>query len=110
MTTGRINQVTIVRRGWPLAATSATREFQVTGRHLLDRSPEGSWLVRCAPRQRLRPGRGCRAGQSAFPLFIPQGFLPPHLSPKGSVAWGPQEVGHPPNIIHDGVSVGVAIT
>jgi hypothetical protein len=40
MTTGRINQVTIVRRGWPPAQYfSAGEIFQVTGRHSLGVHP-----------------------------------------------------------------------
>src|SRR6478735_3860865 len=73
MTTGRINQVTIVRRGWPPAHVSA---------------PERCYkLLVGAPRwgAPLRSGRrlsavGRRGRQSAFPLFVPQGTRRPHRS------------------------------
>ena len=69
MTTGRINQVTIVRRGWPTGAAEGAGEISSYW-----------WRLREARRaQRLRRVAGVRRGrQSAFPLFVPQGIRPPH--------------------------------
>jgi hypothetical protein len=82
MTTGRINQVTIVRRKRPPAPLGAPESFQVT-----DRTQKG------APRYRgLGVSAGARSGRSSFPPQIPQGILPPHeISLGRRVAWEPQE-------------------
>jgi hypothetical protein len=87
MTTGRINQVTIVRRGWPLAGPKARRrEFQVTGRRPLGARPRGCpGSVPWAP-----------VAASAFPLFVPQSSLSPRRPPWGSAARAPQEEDSPP--------------
>ena len=78
MTTGRINQVTIVCRGWPTGALfQRRREFQVTG-----------WRPRARPLKRYWPGLQRRVGQSAFPLSVPQGVLPPHRCPGGRCGLG----------------------
>ena len=69
MTTGRINQVTIVCRGWPTGAVRHRRDFQVTG-----------WRPKTRPPERCRLGLQRRVGQSAFPLQVPQGVRPPHRS------------------------------
>jgi hypothetical protein len=94
MTTGRINQVTIVRRGWPPAHVSA---------------PERCYkLLVGAPRwgAPLRSGRrlgavGRRGRQSAFPLFVPQGTRRPHRSTLW-VVWprGPRRRTRPRSFSH----------
>ena len=79
MTTGRINQVTIVRRGWPTGAARAPERCQVTG---------GACVRRAA---HSAPGRwpGARWRQSAFPLFVPRASL--RRRTAVAVAWAPQE-------------------
>jgi hypothetical protein len=78
MTTGRINQVTIVRRGWP---TDACEDAGEISKLLI--TPGG------APSEALlaRPAAPRRAIQFS-PLTSP-GHLPPH-SQRGAT-WEPQE-------------------
>ena len=76
MTTGRINQVTIVRRGWP-RHPGGRRESS----KLLVEAPE-SHAVRCASVARQR-----RERHSGFPLFVPKGA--PWAAPeRGLGAYG----------------------
>ena len=72
MTTGRINQVTIVRRGWPTGAAGGAGEMQVTGGR-----PLGARRA-----QRLRRVAGCAAGGN--PLS-PSSF--PRASVRRAAAW-----------------------
>jgi hypothetical protein len=83
MTTGRINQVTIVRRGWPPAPVRAPERskllVRVTGTHR---------------RQRLRDWpTDADDGRLLYPSSVSQGALPPHRDACYSVrvAWGPLE-------------------
>ena len=77
MTTGRINQVTIVRRGWPTGASDGAGEIS-------------KLLVGARGRaaaQRGRRGRERRVRQSAFPLFVHQSAVR-HTLTRGSVRHG----------------------
>ena len=79
MTTGRINQVTIVRRGWPTGATGARRR------------DASYWRAPVRARRAaalLAGGRVRRWRQSAFPLFVPQGIRPPHRTRCGPCGLG----------------------
>ena len=70
MTTGRINQVTIVRRGWPTGAVFHAPERLSK---LLGGTREGA-ARREVPPAGGREGPPC--GKSAFPLSVPQGIRP----------------------------------
>jgi hypothetical protein len=101
MTTGRINQVTIVRRGWPTGTHEGhRRDFQVTGQHrerCAARSGVGgandaargnplspSKFTRAPPAARVplwdvwhgRPSRRTVTGASAIRLLPPGGYPP----------------------------------
>lgn len=79
MTTGRINQITIVRRGWP-TALARRRDLQVTGgtRGCAARSAPG-----VSPQRRSR--------QSAFPLCCSPGRPAAAEASEDPVASAPQE-------------------
>jgi hypothetical protein len=62
MTTGRINQVTIVRRGWPTDARRRRRD-----------DPSYWWRHGDAPSAAPSAGPTTPCWQSAFPLFVHQG-------------------------------------
>src|SRR6185437_1575538 len=65
MTTGRINQVTIVRRGWPTARISGRKSCLATGRRSARRGSE-------------RTGAAPTAGSPALPGLAAEGIhLPP---------------------------------
>jgi len=68
MTTGRINQVTIVRRGWPPALVTAPERFPSYWSTPLGASRSQRWRQGL---QRLRR-------YSVFPLFVSQGSPSPH--------------------------------
>jgi len=94
MTTGRINQVTIVRRGWPAGAAGGAGEIvQVTGRR------HGGRALGQAPSP--LGGRRLAAGSPLSPSHVPQGAFRRRrgrLPREGEVpggAWAPQE-GHSP--------------
>ncbi len=96
MTTGRINQITIVYRE---GCGHRHREGRRRVLKLLGGVHEGR-----AGAQRLR--HTPRAPWFGNPLShsrVPQGVRPPHRSPRGGVAWGPQEVDSAPDISHCGV-------
>src|ERR1700709_2926506 len=63
MTTGRINQVTIVRRGWPTARVSGRKSCLVTGT---------AGLEEPAPPAARPAGPDLPRAASTFPLSIPQ--------------------------------------
>ena len=88
MTTGRINQVTIVRRGWPPAPMGARRrDFQVTGGR--------PWTGRAARGGLRRVAVGAAGGNPLPPSKPPRADRPPRAQspPKGrsaAAAWGPR--------------------
>ncbi|MGH7963608.1 MAG: hypothetical protein ACRERD_17585 [Candidatus Binatia bacterium] len=96
MTTGRINQITIVYRE---GCGHQHREGRWRVLKLLGGIHEG-----CAGTQHLR--RTPRAPWFGNPLShsrVPQGIRPPHRSPGGGVAWAPQEVDSALDFSHFGV-------
>jgi len=64
MTTGRINQVTIVRRGWPTARISGRKSCLVTGKRTFWRVPR--------PPQRARQGQTRRGRHPPSPSRFPR--------------------------------------
>ena len=93
MTTGRINQVTIVRRGWPTGASfQRRREFQVTG-----------WRPRARPLKRCWPGLQRPLGNPLSPSQFPRASFHHTDAPKGGAAWGPQEEDSARSFYHCGV-------
>jgi len=85
MTTGRINQVTIVRRGRPSALRAALKNFSHRCRSRCVNSARAPQDGRSA-----RPTAPWEA--STFPPQIPQSAPFAALCPaRGCVAWGPQE-------------------
>jgi len=63
MTTGRINQVTIVRRGWPTARISGRKSCLATGQRT---------FAGTAPAAARPAGPDLPRKASTFPLSIPQ--------------------------------------
>ena len=93
MTTGRINQVTIVCRGWPTGAMfQRRREFQVTGWRPRARPPERCWQA-CSAHQ----------GNPLSPSQFPRASFRRTDAPEGGAAWGPQEEDSARSIYHCGV-------
>jgi hypothetical protein len=78
MTTGRINQVTIVRRGWPTARVSGRKSCLVTGTAGL----EGT-----APPAARPAGPDLPRAASTFPLSIPQSAVGGYGSALASVEY-----------------------
>ena len=71
MTTGRINQVTIVRRGWPAGTAKGAGEIvQVTGRH--------SRGVRRSTASAAFEAAGAALGNPLSPSSFPRAVRPPH--------------------------------
>jgi hypothetical protein len=96
MTTGRINQVTIVRRGWPSGACNSAVEIQVTG-----------WRPLGTLRHSAFGGKaGCAAAVIRFPPPSSPGqtFRHTRATKDQSAAWAPQEEDSSPCIYHSGVS------
>jgi hypothetical protein len=94
MTTGRINQVTIVRRGWPTGAAEGAGEMSSYW-----------WRLREARRaQRLRRVAGCAAGGNPLsPSSFPRASVRRTEPAVGRVAWAPQEEDSARRINHFGV-------
>lgn len=94
MTTGRINQITIVyREGCGRRRGERRRDLKLLGGVHEGRAARSTHGLR----------HGHRARQSAFPLSVPQGIRPPHRTREGGVVWGPQEEDTAPGFGHCGV-------
>lgn len=92
MTTGRINQVTIVCRGWPPARIAAPERFT-------------SYWWRPKPRRSSAVGRGLQRlrGNPLSPSKFPRASVRRTEPAVGGVAWGPQEEGTARRFYHCGV-------
>jgi hypothetical protein len=94
MTTGRINQVTIVRRGWPTGTARAPERFKLLV------AP-----VRALRAQRVRRVAGCAAcGNPLSPSSFPRASVHRTEPAVGRVAWAPREEDSARCIYHGGVS------
>ena len=79
MTTGRINQVTIVRRGWPTARISGRKRCLVTR--------YGGYLKGTAPPAARPAGPDLPRAASTFPLSIPQSAVGGYRSDLSDVEY-----------------------
>ena len=96
MTTGRINQVTIVRRGWPTGAAEGAGEMS------------SYWWsrLRGARRSAAAPAlaAGCAAGGNPLsPSSFPRASVRRTKPAVGRAAWAPQEEDSARRINHFGV-------
>ena len=91
MTTGRINQVTIVSRGWPPALEAPERFKLLVARQSSRRS------------QRIWQGQKRRGGNPLSPSRFPRASFRRTEPAVGGVAWGPQEEDLARCFYHSGV-------
>lgn len=96
MTTGRINQVTIVCRGWPPAPEGAGEIFQVTGGESESR----------AARSVVGRANYAALGNPLSPSRFPRASVRRTEPAVGGVAWGPQEEDRARYFYHCGVRSG----
>ena len=97
MTTGRINQVTIVRRGWPPPLLRGGELVTGGTRQRSAAFAQGQTTPACTAPARPAADAAGPAGASAFPLSVPQAAVGAHRAllrakcglnrPGGVLAW-----------------------
>lgn len=93
MTTGRINQVTIVCRGWPTGACFSAGESSKLLGGARGRARQSAAGQACSAHQ----------GNPLSPSQFPRASFRRTDAPKGGAAWGPQEEDSARSIYHCGV-------